>query len=240
MENELNIKQGKNDGFVNRLGFWSSLFITVLGISYFIVVVLMLVTGNFKLPPPELVQIYAAVMDLLLCPSLIVLIVSIHNIVPHEKRVFTQLGLVFSGIFTTLVTMNRFIQISVVRLSMIEGDLEGLRRFYAYDPRSIMFALELFGFGFFLSIALFFVAISLSSEGLQRKAKYAFIIYSILGMTSVTAYVLNSLITNIGFIAWGLVLYIGTGFMTAFFYKRIRQNINREENYEGISFSRER
>lgn len=99
-----------------------------------------------------------------------------------------------------------------------------------------MFALELFGFGFFLSIALFLVAISLSSDGLQRKVKYTFIIYSILGIICIVGYVLNSIITNVGFIAWGLVLYIGTGFTTALFYKEMRQNIKRGENCEETYF----
>lgn len=222
MENVLEKNKTSHNGTILSMGFWSSLIITLLGASYFVVIVLMLITGNFKLPPSEFIQIYAAIVDLLLCPLMIVLIAAIHYIVPNEKKILSQLGLIFSSIFTVMVTINRFIQITVVRLSINEGDLEGLKRFYPYDTRSVMFALELFGFGFFLSIALIFVAAAFSSYGIQKLVRYIFAIYSILGFISIIGFIFNSLITNVGFIAWGLVLYIGTGLLSAFFYKAKR------------------
>ena len=226
MEDDMNIEpvvDTRTDGNAAiATGFWSSLFVTALGASYFVVILATLLTGNLKLPPPEFVQIYAAIMDLLLCPALVMVIASVFFIVPKEKKIFAKIGLIFASIFTAMVTTNRFIQISVVRLSVKEGDLEGLQRFLPYDSRSVMFALEIFGFGFFLSLTLFFAAVALPSVKLLRKVKVAFFVYALLGMICIVGYVLNRLIVNIGFVAWGLVLYIGTAFLARYFYKEIR------------------
>lgn len=222
MDHEQAVPIAGNRNHAVSAGFWSALFITALGASYFILIIVTIVLGDFRLPPPAYVQTMAAIVDLLLCPALVILFASIYHTVAAEKRIFAHLGLIFAAIFTVMVTINRFIQITIVRLSTIEGDLEGLKRFLPYDARSAMFALELFGFGFFLSITLFFAALSLSPTGLQRKVRYTFFIYAVLGMVSIAGYIFDSLITNVGFVAWGLVLYIGTGLLAASFYEAVR------------------
>lgn len=220
MENVRNIQLSKSGNPAWSTGFWSALSITVLGAAYFLLIIVTMVIGDFRLPPPAYVQTFAAVVDLLLCPALVILFVSILYTVAEEKKAFAHVGLIFATIFAVMVTTNRFIQITVVRLSTIEGDLDGLKRFLPYDTRSAMFALELFGFGFFLSIALLFAAMSLSPVGLQRKVRFAFFVYAVLGLVSIAGYTANSLITNVGFVAWGLVLYIGTGLLAAAFRKQ--------------------
>lgn len=201
------------------LGVTSSFLITVIGIAYFLVVVALMISGQMKLPPPEQVQNFAAIVSILAAPLIVIFCASIHYLVPKRKKVLSILGLSFSLIFTAFVCMNRFIQLSIVRLSTLEGNTEGLSRFLPYDSRSAMFALELIGWGAFLGLAMLFIAFAVKSKGIGKFVKYTFITYAVLGITSTIAFVVNSPLSVIGFIAWGLILYIGTGLCALSLYK---------------------
>lgn len=222
------VKPEKQREPVHVLGFWSSLIVTVLGAVYFLIIVYMLIAGDFRLPPPDYAQKSAAVIDLLMCPLMVILFASLLAVTPKEKKLYALIGLVFCVAFAVMVTINRFTQLTVVEHGMAGGNVEGLYRFLPYEPDSVMFALELFGFGYFLSLALLFGAFSLPSGSLQKKIKVFFCIYFALGFASIFGYIFDSLLTNVGFLAWGLILYVGTGLMAVYF-KRIAKITALEE-----------
>ena len=200
-----------------RLGFWSSLILTVLGGVYLVVMLLSVLFGQISLPPSESLQLFAAIETIIMAPLIIMLLTSVHYLVPKSKKVLSHCGLMFACVFAAMVSINRFVQLGVVRLSILGGDTEGLKRFLPYEPRSAMFALEQVGWGFFLGLALLFISLALSSKGFQKRVRYTFMLYSVLAIVSVVAYVVNSPIAAIGFVAWGLILYIGTALLTISF-----------------------
>jgi hypothetical protein len=152
-------------------------------------------------------------------PLLIIIIVSIHYIVPADRKILSHLGIIFCSIFAIMVSINRFIQLIVVRPGVISGDVEGLKRFYPYQPGSAMFALELVGWGIFLSIALLFIAFVFSSQGIQKYIRISFFIYTILGITGSIGLIIKSPVSAIGFVAWGFILQISSILLSVFFYK---------------------
>lgn len=225
---ELIVNKRRYEDLSTLVGFFSSLFITLLGIAYLGIIIIMLFSDNFANPPMEL-QIVMAIIDLLLCPLLIILFASVHYSVPNEKRIFSLLTLMFSAIAGGMVAINRFIQITVIRLVIKDGDLRGLSRLYPYDTRSVTFALEWLGFGLFLTIALLFATFALNPFGPQRIAKSVFYIYILFGFVSIAGYLTDTNFAYTGYAAWGFVLYIGTGFLCAFFLgeKRAKEARNK-------------
>lgn len=191
------------------LGKYSSLIISLAGTSYFTAMIVLIITGNFNLPPPQWVQTFGAWVDIIISPLMIVLISSIFYTVHEDKKVKALIGLIFSSLFTVVVCINRISQLTIITQRIASGDIDGINWFLPYEPTSVMFTLEIMGFSFFLSIALFFVALSLSS-GKQKYIRVFLYLYSFLGIVSFTGFLMNSLMVNAGFIAWGLVLYIGT------------------------------
>ncbi|MBE3089248.1 MAG: hypothetical protein IMZ41_03090, partial [Actinobacteria bacterium] len=48
------------------LGFYSSLIITVLGVIYFIVILILFITGNNTIPPSEPIQLFGAIETIIM------------------------------------------------------------------------------------------------------------------------------------------------------------------------------
>lgn len=87
-----------------------------------------------------------------------------------------------------------------------------------YGARSAMLSLELAGWGFFLSLALLSTAFAFSRQGVAGKVRLSFLSYAVLGLASNIAFVADSPLSAIGFVAWGVILPIGTAFLTVWFH----------------------
>ncbi len=196
-----------------RLALLSSAITTACGLVYLVFMGVLAATGGMTFPPSETVQLFGGISTAVSALLLPVLFVSVHYLVPSKLKVYSLLGIVFCGMFSVFVGINRFVQLSVVRISLLEGNAAGLERFLPYDGRSAMFALEMTGWGIFMSLALFFLALALSRRGLQGAARIAFFAYVPLGLTSAIAFMVDSPLSAIGFIAWGLILIVGMGLL---------------------------
>jgi hypothetical protein len=80
-----------------------------------------------------------------------------------------------------------------------------------------MLGLEILGWGWFLGLALLFAAPLFSAGRLQRWLRWMSVIYGLLGLVSAVAYLLASPLSVIGFVAWGLILFIITALLVVFF-----------------------
>ncbi len=147
---------GGNQRAAYHVASVTSLLVTLLGIVYGAAVAILALTGQMAFPPGEDVQLFGGVTTALAVLLLPVLFVSLHELAPENKRVFSRLAIVFCTLFAAFVGINRFVQLSVVRLSILEGNAEGLERFLPYDGRSALFALEMTGWGVMLGLAAFF------------------------------------------------------------------------------------
>lgn len=192
------------------LAIISTFLITFIGIVYFIFMLILMAGGGMVMPPADYVQTFGGIVTLLSAVLLPIMFTSVHRMVPPRRKVFSSIALAFCIVFAVLVGINRFVQLSVVRLSILEGNTEGLARFLPYDGRSALFALEMAGWGLFLSLAAFFLAFALGKKGLNTATRWTFLVYFVLGTVSAIAFMIGSPLSVIGFAAWGLVLYIGT------------------------------
>jgi len=199
------------------LGYWSALSVTVAGVAYLLVISVLMATGKFTLPLPDSVELFAAWDTIASGPLLVTALVAVHGLVPAARRPFAQLGVVFAAVFMVMVSINRFVQLTVIRPSMLEGNTSGLERFMPYGPRSAMLSLELVGWGFFLGLALLSAAFAFSRGGISGKVRWCFLGYAVLGIASAMLFVADSPYSAIGFVAWGVILPVGTAFLTAWF-----------------------
>lgn len=205
------------------LGFWSALVTTLGGIIYFLAITAALLTGQFTFPPPESLQLFGGISSLLFCPVLVILFACLHTVTPLEKKVFSQISLGFTLLFALAVSINRFTQLGVVRQSLASGVVQGLDWFLPYGDHSMMLGLEMMGWGWFLGLAFLFTVPLFSDPWLRGLSS----LYAVLGITSAIAYLLASPLSTIGFVAWGLVLYIITA-LVAVQFRRAQQDVQHE------------
>jgi hypothetical protein len=120
--------------------------------------------------PVSLTWVYPA---LLLAPAFVVAMVSLHRAMPEERRLWTQLGVVFACLYAPIQTLNYVIQVLAVAPSIQAGETEGLAFFAFTNPHGFFTALETFGYVFML-LALLFSAPAFQGGGLQRWLRWTF------------------------------------------------------------------
>lgn len=162
----------------NQIGFWSAILSTIFLIAF---AVAFTVTG---IAFPSVVQwagieAYATnyndtLMLLLMFPvfllplALITLMACIHHNTAEHRQILSLLALIFTILYATQITYNYYTQMTAVRLSIINRELEGLAIHAFFNPHSIPLNLELLGYGM-LSIGMVFAAFLFRGGGSRKK-----------------------------------------------------------------------
>jgi hypothetical protein len=200
-----------------RLGFWSSLFTTLGGVIYFLVILGLILAGQFTFPPPDAVQLFGGITSLIIPPALIIVFASLHTVAPPGKKAFSQISLAFILLFTMAVSINRFTQLGVVRQSLAQGGAAGIDWFLPYGDHSVMLGLEMLGWDWFLGLGLIFAAPLFSGDRVQSWLRGLLLGDGVLCLVAAVGFLLGSPLSLIGFFAWGLVLFIITALMAVYF-----------------------
>jgi hypothetical protein len=205
----------------SQIGFWTCMSLVLLGTAYLVILAGITSTGALAaLEPASTAALESGIVTLLTAFGLVILMTCIAEAAPPEKKVLGMLSLAFTILFAAVIGINRFTQLTVVRQSYMAADTAGLDRFLPYGSHSVFFALEMLGWGGFLSAASFSVAPIFSAGRLERWIAGMFIAYGILGTISVVGFAVASPIVMIGFLAWGPVLNVAVVLLGLFFRRR--------------------
>lgn len=174
-----------------KIGFWSAILATILNIWFYIAYGLY---QSIQLAPwhgltdyvesfqpfPLLVWV---VPCLILAPIILIMVSCLHFWVDEDKRIWSFFAVIFSIIYTTLVSLNYYIQLTVVQYNLINRNAEGLSLWlYAYPyPRSFPGAFEGVAYGF-MCISWLFAAQAFSNQKLQKWTQRLFIGTGITGL----------------------------------------------------------
>jgi hypothetical protein len=201
---------------INKLGYWSSLIQIVLAAMYLAAVAAMIISG--AIPPAEPYISIVSIVSLASVPIFVFLWVILNNVSAPEKKVFTQTSLALIVIFATLTSINRYVAMTVVRQSIAMGITDGLNWFMPYGWPSIMAAMEVLAWGFFLGLAFLFLAPVFRTGRLELAIFWTLIVSGIFSLIAVLGQVMNSVLLNIlGIIAWGPGLIFLFGLLASWF-----------------------
>jgi hypothetical protein len=116
------------------------------------------------------------------------------------------------------VSINRFTQLTVIRLSPAGPASQDLARFLPYSTGSVLFALEILGWGFFLSLAALFVAPLFGGTRRQDAIRWLLILFALFSLMSVIGFVTTTPMTAGAFVAWGPILLALAVLLAAHFH----------------------
>ena len=166
-------------------GFWSAVLAAGLAIAFAILAV------AFPAPEWHGIQAYAEafrpvqmasfIPAALLSLAVVVVMVSLHYAVPEEGRIYTLLAVVLTVMYATFVCFNYYLQLFVVRLNLLAGQLEGLALLAMPNFHSAFFALEAIGY-FFASLATLAAAPVFSGGRLEGWIRGLFILNGAIGV----------------------------------------------------------
>ena len=185
-------------GSVSRIGFWSSVFATVCSIGYGITAIVVLISSLATATETssgwsgivsyvasfQPISMLPLIPSLLLVPAFIVLMVSIHYYAAVDKKIWSHLGIVFTLIYAVMASINYITQLTVVRLSILNNETDGLAMFVMGNSHSIFWALA--SAYVFMNLAMLFAAPIFDGGKLERSIRWLF--YANGASTIVTLY----------------------------------------------------
>lgn len=228
---------GSVDGTASRIGFWSASLMAVLAaISFAIAAATPPISGPFcqsgcvaypyanvaSFVPHDYIWMYPGI---LLTPIFAILMACIQFHADNNKKVFSQIGLCFTLISAAAITMDYYIQLSVVQPSLLKGETEGLALFSQYNPHGIFIALEDLGY-LMMSLAFLFAgAVFAGRQRLERAIRWLFFSSA---LAAIGAFIILSLIYGpdleyrfeVLVITINWITLIAVGVLLSIFFKR--------------------
>ncbi len=129
--------------------------------------------------PKDYLWMYLATIMIL---SYLVLMVSIHSYAPGPKKIFSQIGLSFALMAAFVLLVDYFVQHSVIPISLMSGETEGITLLTQYNPHGIFIALEELGY-LMMSFSFLFVApVFAKRSRLESAVQWIFIISFVLAI----------------------------------------------------------
>jgi len=206
----------------SQLGFFASAFVAIGTGIYLLLLIFYFSTEGFVFPPTPFVQLVGGIVTFLSVPGLVILFTAIRFVNEEDNKVLGSLGVSFIILFAATVSINRFVQLTVIQQSLPDVPID-LIRFLPYGPGSVMFALEVLGWGFFSSLAAIFVAPLFSSSPFNKTIRWFFILYAFFSFMSVIGFATNIPIP-VGPIAWGPIL-LALGILLSVYFRNLDKQI---------------
>ncbi len=160
---------------VNTLGYWSAFLASVFSIIYIIGQLaewfdLMGSGGGPENASTAIGIIVLLVPSLLLAPSFALMILCTHYYAPEEKKVWSHAGIIFATVYTVMVSINYYVQLTLVVPHMLRGDIESIRVFLFTPFDSFIYSVDVLGYSF-MSLSTLFTAFIFSKNGLEGTAR---------------------------------------------------------------------
>jgi len=131
--------------------------------------------------PGDYYWMYFAILQLVIW---LIFMISLHFISPAEMKIFSFTGISFALISSVVLFADYFIQFSVVPVSLMKGETDGIAMITQYNDHGIFIAMEELGY-LMMSISFLFMAFVFSRDNaLERWLRWIFIIPSVLTIIS--------------------------------------------------------
>jgi hypothetical protein len=108
---------------------------------------------------------------LLLGSAFLVLVVSIHQLAAHDRKVWSHAAVAFATMYAALISIVYFVQLTLVAPRIAEGRIAGIEAFLFVPFDSFLYAVDILGYSF-MSVATLFAAQVLTGKGIERVARF--------------------------------------------------------------------
>lgn len=202
-----------------KIGFISALIFSVILVIFDILYVIMARNPSF-----EYIQFFIYGLGLILMPSFVILLASIHLNTKTSKS-WSLIGLSFGLAYAIIVSTVYFVQLAVVLPNMLKNTIFELEMLNMANPRSIVWAANYLGWTF-MGLATIFTGLSFGNLIEYRWTRGLFIVHGIFTITAMVGYLLDNFYLQIGVLfSWFFLLPVAT-FMLAIQFKKEVKTIN--------------
>lgn len=220
------MKENKTQDTAKSLGFWSSMFATVVSIAFLTALALTFLVYKLDLNWQGIeayarnyneVQILGFVIPcFLLAPSILVFTVCLYMKSPQEKKTLALMAMVFAIIYVTQISYNYYMQMTAVRQSIKAGVLDGLTPFAFGNFNSTFWSMETLGYTF-LSLSMIFSGLLFKGSKTKAAIRWIFLVNGIYGVWAPFEQVLGLTTPPLGLIVFALSFPVATVLITHLF-----------------------
>jgi len=108
--------------------------------------------------------------SLLLAPSFALLMLCVHYYAPESKKIWSHAGIIFAVVYTVMVSINYYVQLTLVVPHLMRGEVESIRPFLFTPFDSFIYSVDVLGYSF-MSLSTLFAAFAFTETGLERTAR---------------------------------------------------------------------
>ena len=186
-----------------KLGFWSAVFCAALFIIFTLCFVGILLTSALFLwtnyqdyldyvnTNSQFFAHLARLSMVLFGPLFVILLNAIHDCAPENKKILTHISIGFALGFAILTGLFYFMQITAVRLNLLNDKTEELLQFVQANPHGVLLSVNMLGFTLYLGLASLFVAFVFRNGRLENIIKISLLLNGIICLTGGIAYALE-------------------------------------------------
>lgn len=180
----------------NRVGYYSALLTTVITVVTFgFAMVAIPISGAncpgdcVEYPYLDTVSQYPRdflwmALAIVLVLAYVTLMTSIHSYAPGHKKIFSQVGLSFALIAAVILVADYYIQFSVIPISLMNSETEGLALLIQYNSHGVFLALEEAGYLLMSLSFLFMAPVFANKSRLESAVRWIFVIAFVLAIVS--------------------------------------------------------
>lgn len=204
------------------VGFWSAALSTAFSIMYVVAQLAEWIglLGSQGGPESGSTPLGLALLltpSFFLGSSFLVLVVSIHQLAPRDRKIWSHTAVVFATAYAVLVSIVYFVQLTLVAPRLARGQIEGIEVFLFVPFDSFLYAVDILGYSF-MSLATLFAAGVFAGGGLYRVARWFLIANGVLLPFIALQMYFNPLIWVAAL--WG-VTFPGSTWTLAVLFKRV-------------------
>ncbi len=158
------------------VGFWSAVLATVFSITYDIGQLAEWLgwlgsAGGPNSSSTPLGLIVLLTPSLFLGASVLVLSVSIHQLSPPDRKVWSHAAVAFATVYAVLISINYYVQLTWVAPRLAAGRTAGMEQFLFVPFDSFLYSVDILGYSF-MSLATLFAARVFNGLGVERTARW--------------------------------------------------------------------
>lgn len=157
-------------------GFWSAVLATVFSLAYDVGQIAEWLgwLGSQGGPESSSTPLGLAILltpSLFLGSAFLVLAVSIHQVAPPDRKVWSHAAAAFATAYAILISVTYYVQLTLVAPRLASGRVAGLEPFLFVPFDSFLYSVDILGYSF-MSVATLFAALVFTGSGIERVARW--------------------------------------------------------------------
>ena len=204
----------------HKIAFTAAVISSILGSLYLMGLLgKLIVDGTVHSTSSQGVQSISAVVALLWNISLLILFVALRRLISGSKKIYADLAKAFMTLVCGISSINWFAQLTILPQLVAAGD-PSASLVDVHNNLSITYAVEHLGWGIFFALAVLWMAAGFDGSKLALWIRWLFIGSGVLSILHTIGVATNNpMISDLGYIAWGVLLPAATILLAVIFRK---------------------